>query len=337
MLSREPYLGRLTAAIPGEYMVVSRIGFGRTGQLFHAKDRKTFKDVVLKLTPLQFAEHAPRYEPIFQTMCRHDNVVRIFKCYDYGRVVTMAMEYMRDGSLAELLAAKFVPVVDSISYCRQILAALGRVHANGIIHRDLTADNIMVGGEVAKLSDFGAAQHQKNGKMVSDLLYLPYIAPETLSGYGFSPASDIYGLGLTLLRAANNQYEFHTKLTKAQKRPLFGENIADVIGFAGHVPEKLRRIIRKAVSSDPMHRYLTAGAFQQDLRRLNALRRWRPLSESIWICENAGKEEVIRLGTGLYPSVVHLVEGRERSKTVHATHSAALNDMLAIVAGTTLQ
>ncbi|MGQ3672606.1 TrbG/VirB9 family P-type conjugative transfer protein [Xanthobacter sp. TB0136] len=218
-----------------------------------------------------------------------------------------------------------------------VITGLGWVHRNRIIHRDVTADNIMLASETAKLSDFGAAQHQETGRIVSDLLYGPYIPPETVAGAGFSVATDIFGMGLTLLRAANNQYAFHTRLSQARKSMQDGENIADVVGFQGYVPEKLKRIIRKAVASDPACRYSTAGAFRQDLSRLDPVRYWRLVNESTWTCEYAGKEEIIRLYPAQYATVLHTVGGRTRAKTVHASRLEASNHMLSIVAKSTLQ
>ncbi|WGG58368.1 serine/threonine protein kinase [Brucella intermedia] len=314
-----------------------RLGYGRTGELFRVRNRRNNEEVVLKLTATQFAEHSPQHEATFQKTCSHENIVRIIKTYDCGTTFIMAMEYMPDGSLADLLARKFVPVAQSIAYCRQALAGLGWVHRNRIIHRDVTADNIMLAGETAKLSDFGAAQHQETGRIVSDLLYGPYIPPETVAGAGFSVATDIFGMGLTLLRAANNQYAFHTRLSQARKSMQDGENIADVVGFQGYVPEKLKRIIRKAVASDPACRYSTAGAFRQDLSRLDPVRYWRLVNESTWTCEYAGKEEIIRLYPAQYATVLHTVGGRTRAKTVHASRLEASNHMLSIVAKSTLQ
>ncbi|MFG1428860.1 serine/threonine-protein kinase [Roseixanthobacter glucoisosaccharinicivorans] len=323
--------------IPDKYKVVRDLGFGRTGRVFHVKNRRTGEDVAVKLTHALDGGHSPRKESTLQTMCSHNNVVKIYDAYERGGAFIIEMEYMAQGSLSDALAKKFVPVPDSIAYIRQALSGLNWVHRNGILHRDMTAENIMLSGEIAKLSDFGAAQESASRDIVSDFLYEPYLAPETHDSGVFSTASDVFGVGITLLRAVNNLYSFHTKLTEARQRLQPDTNIADLIGFGQFVPPRLRRIIRKAVSFDASERYMSAADFKEDLDRLKPVRWWRRVSEAAWACNYHGLEEVIRLYPGTYPCTLHSVGGRQRARRHHKDMAEAKDHLLAIVANTTLQ
>jgi serine/threonine-protein kinase len=327
-------VGRL---IPEKYKVLRDLGHGRTGRVFHVRNRCTGEDIALKLTNALNSEHSPQRESTLQAMCSHGNVVKVLDAYAHGLGFIIEMEYMPQGSLSDALARKFVPVPDSIAYVRQILSGLSWVHRKDILHRDMTAENIMLSGDVAKLSDFGAAIDTASKEIASGFLYEPYLAPETQESGAFSVASDIFGVGITLLRAVNNLYQFHVRLTEARRKLQPETNLADLIGFGNFVPPKLRRIIRKAVSFDPAERYTSAAAFKEELDRLKPVRWWSRLNDATWACKYRGQEEIIRLSPGAYPCTVHTIAGRERSRRHHRNMAEANDHLLAIVATTTLQ
>ena len=152
----------------------------------------------------------------------------------------------------------------------QVADALSHAHAHGIVHRDIKPSNLMLDSHGSVwVADFGLAKATdsatltESGEVLGTLRYMP---PEAFRGQS-GPLGDVYSLGLTLyemaaLRPAFDQSDrarlIHA-VTESQPVPL--RNLAP------KVPRDLETIVRKATERDPTHRYSTAAALAEDLRR----------------------------------------------------------------------
>ena len=320
------------------YKVVKRLGVGRTGEVYQMINRQSGRNVAMKYVRrgMQGREAAQR-EMKAQTACRHEHVVDTLAFHPNDQYSLIEMEFMNDGSLADALARRFVPIAESVDYTRQILAGLSKVHQVGVVHRDVGAENVMLSGKTAKLTDFGAAYHMPSGRMVSDLVYKPYIPPETAAGDASSPSWDIFDAGLMLLRSVNNMASFHRILTDARQSLDDGRNLADLIGFADYVPERIRRIVRKAVSFDPHDRFDSVTEFKRALDQLSFARHWVRVGPDRWICGSGDTRETLALHPGMFPTLLHTVGTKRQAFSTFRSENEARSRIAALVAKSTLR
>lgn len=330
---------------PGEivlnkYEIVRPLGSGRFGEVFHVVNRNLGRGSALKLIRVTNpVDHRAVVEAQAQSLCGHDHVVKVLTADVFDGAVLIEMEYLEGGSLADRLHREFVPVIEIIVYLKQILFALEHAHNRGIVHRDVKPGNIMLTGGIAKLSDFGTIIHPETGVRVTDQFYRPHASPEAINNDEFSAASDVFAAGMTLLRAANNMTGWDAILSNAAWPALVREGkLANAMGYADHMPPKLKRIIKKAVNPNVADRYQSAAALRQDLERLRPARRWFRLNDNEWICTFGGKEERAVFQPGIKPSVEYTIGGRRRRSDCQSyrTEREARTRLADLVARSTL-
>ena len=221
----------------GQYTLEKQIGEGGMATVFLARHALLKRPTAVKILKRHLAndEVIARFEREVQLASRlsHPNTVEI---YDYGRTrggdFYYVMEYLEGVSLSELVAAHgAVPPARAVYILRQICAALREVHDQGLVHRDIKPDNIMLcrrGGEydVVKVLDFGIVKnidHPETRDITRfvHVLGAPlYMAPERLANPADVDArSDIYSVGAVgyYLLAGRALYEHTTDAELAQQ------------------------------------------------------------------------------------------------------------------------
>lgn len=192
------------------YQIIKKLGAGGMGEVFLAHDRLNNREVALKRILFQLFGDAnqdslSRRESFAQEFAllaslRHPHIISVL---DYGfdeyNRPFFTMELVED-PLGLLDSMDKATLDRKITVLLDILQALDYLHRRHVTHRDLKPDNILLGKDGTKLLDFGLAQEKrdqagKGGEMAGTLAYM---APETLSGNGFSTASDLYALGLII-------------------------------------------------------------------------------------------------------------------------------------------
>jgi hypothetical protein len=219
----DPWPGR---TIDGRYQIESLIGAGGMGRVYRALHLKLGEKVAIKLlngdlaadgrTSQRFAREARSTLRI-----RSPHVVRV---HDLGELPPglpfLIMELISGLSLAQLLAGGLRLSRPSVALLgAQLARGLADAHAEGVIHRDLKPDNVLVAREaerhVAKIVDFGLAkicgEELGSGELttIGRVFGTPaYISPEQAAGRGAEPASDLYALGVVLYRARSGRAPF---------------------------------------------------------------------------------------------------------------------------------
>ena len=253
------------ARIPG-YRRARLLARGSVSQLYVAESEKVGALVALKVTPsrrdesgvdLALARFIQEYE-IAQRV-RHANIVRLYELGVADDHAYLAMEYFHNGDLRRRMRAGLSPS-EALGFAGQIARALGALHEEGILHRDLKPGNVMLRlNEQVALIDFGLAKHEGLGLEITDaglIFGTPhYMSPEQGHGQELDARSDLYSLGVVL-------YEMLTGL-----KPFSADNPMTIIYMHRNAPRPrlpepiagLQPLLDRMLGKRPEDRFPDAG------------------------------------------------------------------------------
>ena len=141
---------------PGEalahYRIVERLGAGGMGEVYKALDTKLNRPVALKTLRKEFVSNPDRHRRFVQearaaSALEHPNIVTIHDIAEVDGLHFIVMEYVSGESLGELIRNQRLDLDQALDYAVQVAEGLERAHRNGVIHRDLKPDNVMVSNE----------------------------------------------------------------------------------------------------------------------------------------------------------------------------------------------
>ena len=290
----EPITGvtvNVADALASRYEVLGTLGDGGMGLVYRVRDRETAEILALKLLRPEIAQD-PAMMQRFKDELRlahritHKNVCRI---YDFNRVNDLAyitMEYVDGESLrAYLHRTGKMPVVRVIDLARQIATGLGEAHAQGVVHRDLKPDNVMLARDgLAKLMDFGIARaFGGDAAATHTIIGTPqYMAPEQSQGKPIDQRADLYALGLILYECLTGRRAFsgatpvEIALKQLKDRPIPPRR------FASGTPPHIEALVLRCLEKDPARRFASAAELLRALAQTNATPRrswpWRSLA-----------------------------------------------------------
>jgi class 3 adenylate cyclase len=209
------------------YRLIRKLGEGGMSKVFLAEQLATQEHHVLKMLPIAPADDEigsdlmERFLQEFALVSQidHPNVARIFNQGFTDAYAYISMEYFPGGDLRELIAKGLAPNV-AVAILLQIGGALTAVHAQGIVHRDMKPDNVMIRGDGSlALADFGIAKQTnseisrtKHGEVFGTPYYL---APEQALGLPVDQRTDIYSLGILFFEMLTGRRPFQADNAQA--------------------------------------------------------------------------------------------------------------------------
>ncbi|MBD2567131.1 serine/threonine-protein kinase [Anabaena lutea] len=218
----------------GKYTIIQEIGKGGFGITFKAMHHYLGQEVVMKTINERLRQHSdfPKFELQFQdeakrlASCVHPNIVRVSDFFVEDGLPYMVMEYIPGENLGEAFVLPGIPLSEEIAihYIRQIGAALEIVHKNGLLHRDIKPDNIILrqGTQEVVLIDFGIAREFNSGvRQTHTGLVSEGYAPieQYLTQAPRTPATDVYGLAATLYALLTGQVPLPSLLRDREPMP----------------------------------------------------------------------------------------------------------------------
>jgi serine/threonine protein kinase len=217
------------------YRVLRVLGRGGMGTVYLVEDRQLHRQVALKLIRSEIAESEAVIERFkreihLSSQVTHRNVLRVYDLGEAEGVSYLTMQYIEGDDLASVLKKeKRLPVARIVSIFRQICEGLGAAHEQGVIHRDLKPQNVMIdAGDRVYLTDFGLAKtaEQSGVTQTGAVIGTPYyMSPEQVKGEPAGPRSDIYALGVILYEMATGAVPFggtsvyEVMIARLQKTP----------------------------------------------------------------------------------------------------------------------
>ncbi|MFN6567859.1 serine/threonine-protein kinase [Dendronalium sp. ChiSLP03b] len=218
----------------GKYTLIQEIGRGGFGITFRATHHYLGHEVVMKTINERLRQHPDfgKFERQFQdearrlATCIHPNIVRVSDFFIEDGLPYMVMEYIPGDTLGDAFVLPGIPLPEAtaIHYIRQIGAALQVVHNNGLLHRDVKPDNIILrqGTQEVVLIDFGIAREFNSGvrQTHTGLVSEGYSPLEQyLKQAPRTPATDVYGLAATLYALLTAQVPLPALLRDREKMP----------------------------------------------------------------------------------------------------------------------
>ncbi|MEU6854104.1 serine/threonine-protein kinase [Actinacidiphila alni] len=200
--------------VAGRYVLLERIGAGGMGVVWRANDRRLNRMVALKCARLDDERAVERLKAEARNAAslHHPHIVAVFDHVEDDEGCWLVMEYVPSRSLAQILAEDGpLPPEGAAAIGWQIADALEAAHVRGVVHGDVTPENILVTDEgIAKLADFGisrvtwtdATQQSITGGVQGKPRY---IAPEVANGEPVTRASDRFSLGASLFAAVEGR------------------------------------------------------------------------------------------------------------------------------------
>ncbi|WP_236653447.1 serine/threonine-protein kinase [Streptacidiphilus melanogenes] len=208
--------------LAGRYLLGARLGRGGMGTVWRATDQMLDREVAVKELSvghlaeedLQIVQSRMKQEARAAARIKHPGVITIHDVVEQDGKPWIVMELIDGRSLSELVEQD--GVIDPREAARigaQVLAALERAHAVGVIHRDVKPANVLLerGTGRVVLTDFGIATFVGDSALTrtGDLVGSPdYLAPERVHGGRPGPESDLWALGATLYAAVEGQSPF---------------------------------------------------------------------------------------------------------------------------------
>jgi tetratricopeptide (TPR) repeat protein/predicted Ser/Thr protein kinase len=257
----------------GRYDVVRLLGQGGMGAVYHAYDRELDRPVALKLIRNDLAANPEilkrfKQELILARQITHKNVIRIYDLGQADGFKFITMDFIDGEDLQSVLRRrKKLDPAEAANIIAQICRALEAAHAEGVIHRDLKPQNIMMDKSGrAYVMDFGIARSTLTPGMTQTgaLIGTPdYMSPEQAKGQTLDARSDIFSVGIIFFEmlAGDNPYSADTTMGKLWKRT---SEVARPLGDLDKtIPPPLCEIVRRCLEIDPQKRFASTTELLQ--------------------------------------------------------------------------
>src|SRR4051812_14132352 len=261
--------------IAGRYELEELVGKGGMSTVYRAKDRLLERTVAIKLLHEHYSrddDYVERFRREARAAARlsHPNIVTVIDRGEADGRQFIVFEYIDGQNLKQLVESKGrLPVRTALELAIEIGRALAFAHENGLVHRDVKPQNVLLGNGDVKVTDFGIA---RSGDVKQGLTQTgtvlgtsDYIAPEQASGQPVSELSDVYSLGVVVyeLLAGDPPYKGESFLAVAMRH--VNDPVPSVAEVRLDVPIRLDAAVRKAMAKAPADRFSSMTAFVKEL------------------------------------------------------------------------
>ncbi|MFC1529614.1 protein kinase [Gemmatimonadota bacterium] len=266
----------------GRYRLKEQIGEGGMGEVWLAEDPMLERPVAIKRLPRHAAareEDRNRFIREAQAAARldHPNITQVFEIGEEEGELFIAMAYVDGGSVKNRLESREETPIsndDVLNWSRQAAEGLAEAHRNGIVHRDIKPDNLMLTGSgIVKISDFGLARLEKSTHLTAEgatMGTVNYMSPEQALGDDVDHRSDLFSLGAMMYELVAGRPPFDGPDASAVFYSILHREPAPIERLGQDVDPALELIILKLLRKEPDSRYQSADEVVADLDRLMA-------------------------------------------------------------------
>ena len=271
------------AQVIAGFEILEKVGQGGMGAVFRARQLSMDRIVALKILPPKLAQD-PTFKTRFLNEARvcaklsHLNIINGIDCGEGNGYTYFAMEYVDGRTIKQVMKekGKIAPMA-ALKIIRQMVEALAYARSQGLVHRDVKPDNIMVtSAGVAKLCDLGLAKHVEGNEDASltqsgQAVGTPhYISPEQARGDPVSFSSDIYSLGATFYHVMTGKTPFDAPTSAAVMALHIASDTRNPCDVEPSIPIGFGQVISKMMAKESKDRYNEPETLTADMDALEA-------------------------------------------------------------------
>ncbi len=261
--------------IDNRFEIIRKLGEGGTAKVYLAFDHKNEQNIALKVLKSELVTPSKiRYfnrEAQAISMLDNDNIIKI---YDWGHdsqnnVHYIAQEYIEGMTIKEYLKlSSNLAITEVVDLIEKILDGLAHAHQNGVIHKDIKGQNIMIDVDKnVKITDFGIADILEDEMTkTQSLMGTPqYVAPETLNRGISNAQTDIYSVGILMYELLCGQAPFTGDKPTVIMMKQINQPLPSIRIQRNDVPQSLENVVIKATAKKLDNRYTSCAEMLFDL------------------------------------------------------------------------
>ncbi len=273
----------------GHYNILERIGAGGMGEVYRARDTRLGRTVAIKVLPADVAGDPDRRARFMQearatAALSHPNIATLYEIGEDQDQLFLVFEYVPGETLKNVIAGRPMNPRRAIDLAVQIADALADAHAEGIIHRDIKPDNIIVTPKGnAKILDFGLATWTAGGAerdhaatmmettVGTTLGTVAYMSPEQALGERVDHRTDIFSLGIVIFEMLTGKLPFAGATSTALALQIVQAPAPVPSAVNPSLPVEFDPIVGKALAKSIDQRYDAAVSLAAELRSVGAI------------------------------------------------------------------
>ncbi|MBI4956675.1 MAG: serine/threonine protein kinase, partial [Myxococcales bacterium] len=267
----------------GHYEIERLLGSGAMGRVYAARDTRLGRDVALKVLPAELAAHPDRrrrFEREAHAVAKlaHPNVVTLHAFEEADGRSFLVMERVSGARLGTRVVPGGLPFDELLAIARPLADAVAAAHAEGVLHRDLKPDNVMLTASgTLKVLDFGLAKlfvaglggvgalETEEGRPLGTPAYM---SPEQAEGLPVDARSDLFALGVVLFELAAGRRPFEGESAMRVVSAVLSTPAPDLAELRPDLPPRFARIVARCLVKDRARRYQSARDLATDLGEL---------------------------------------------------------------------
>lgn len=285
------------------YEITAKLGEGGMGEVYRAQDTKLGREVAIKVLSAKVTADEERRQRFRQeaqlaAAFNHPNIATVHDVGEQGGVTYIVMELVRGESLRSLIRKEPLDVGRAIDITTGVAAGLARAHREGVLHRDLKPDNVVLTDEgVPKILDFGLGKLigtadpneasvltqgptvsaagspylTRDGQVIGTLAYM---SPEQVHGRPVDARSDVFSFGVMLYEVLSGTRPFKGESKLDTATAILRDDPPPLDKLRRDVPAGLQAILARCLEKAPEDRYASGQELHDDLlglkRRLEA-------------------------------------------------------------------
>src|SRR5438093_9957442 len=259
----------------GQYKILDRLGAGGMGEVYRARDTRLGRTVAIKVLPADVAGDPDRRERFMRearatAALSHPNIAALYEIGEDQGQIFLVFEFVPGDTLKTVIGGRPLNPRRAIDLAVQVADALADAHAEGIVHRDIKPDNVIVTPKgSAKVLDFGLAtwtaggaerEHAAEAATVMPtgagvaLGTIAYMSPEQALGESLDHRTDIFSLGIVLFEMLTGVRPFTGPTATALAMNIVQEEPPAPSAVNREISTRLDAVVAKALSKNPAAR-----------------------------------------------------------------------------------